>query len=1183
MNTPQDIIDKSNKISDELAGVRMSRGHARLYSHQTRLRSGQAGLSSWGDNETEDRLSEAELLIEVGFIKRENEEPSWRKDFRRAGELFEWLSALPSKNEEIPLMLLSAAAYQLAGYPARALGVLNSNATEIKYSKIIESFLRADFKNTITEISAYWSGDPLLYDEVKTIGENPLSREIIRSTVGVLGIFASWIRWGEDDRLDKSLGKLEAIAQIMSQSGNAYSWLLACLVSEIIKEYKITALRSNVKQISERKNTEGRTAFESYTRLAFSYKSALTWPSQRAGITHILADRSFALCTPTGSGKTRIAELAILDSLFASKDTTTDNESPPIALYLVPKRALASEIESKISRVLRYVGDGKITITSLYGGSDWGPSDAFLSLEQRAVVISTHEKAEALVRFLGKEFVNRIRLIVIDEAHNIEYEGKSDDLKKMNSRALRLEVLVSRLLSYQKEQGCRAIALSAVAAGIEENLAKWVSKDQATDAVVTQYRSTRQLIGKLVCLPNDAARIDYDLLDGQPLHVEIHGVDESPYIPNPYPPHPAALKFKSSGPEKKLRPYVFWAALNFAGRDRMGQYHSVMISVSQLPGGYADDLLDLLDDSWGGETVPDYFNRPTEGTMFEKYNRCLKSCEDYFGQDSREYRLLTCGVVLHHGKMPGLMSRLLIDLVQDRIINVVIATSTLTEGVNLPFEVIIIPTLRRSNSFITDREFANLVGRAGRPGASTEGRTLVAIDQTFKDYSTDYSAKRNRKEYDDLINKLSATLTTSVSVKRDDVGPLANLVTFIYTKWSEIAKTDSEKEFISWLETTKCDDIDDEVKDAIESLDTLDGILLGAIAEIETHLADDQAEVNYEDILQRLWENTFSYYSSTIRDTIEQRILIRGKAIFNKIYPDKKVRKSIYKTNLTPREGKVLIDSISKIKELFLKGISYYSWDGESRVKYIIELIDFMQAIQSFKLDKTTKKENWEEILHWWLDPASSSNKPTPEQVSKWYNYGAQNFAYKFNWGLGCAVGLILQNSSPDKSTLDQWAESGLPWSVFWLKDMITWGLHDPAAVYLMMQGTADTRQEAIEQAAQYYKQFQEVNNDSLFDPRQIAKWAPVSIEMHQLTQLDGDKLGDFPCDVELTETFGEQEARHFRVFPILQDQGINWVDPSGFILAKGKLPTKWNNTYLHSYDFMLDPKGKAVSATLYL
>ena len=78
-------------------------------------------------------------------------------------------------------------------------------------------------------------------------------------------------------------------------------------------------------------------------------------------------------------------------------------------------------------------------------------------------------------------------------------------------------------------------------------------------------------------------------------------------------------------------------------------------------------------------------------------------------------------------------ARLLIDLIDQRIIHLVLATSTLSEGVNLPFETVLIPNLQRwdndrnCNVNISIRDFANLVGRAGRPGFGTEGRCLVLM------------------------------------------------------------------------------------------------------------------------------------------------------------------------------------------------------------------------------------------------------------------------------------------------------------------------------------------------------------------------------------------------------------------------------------------------------------------------
>ncbi|BAZ05960.1 hypothetical protein [Calothrix sp. NIES-3974] len=56
----------------------------------------------------------------------------------------------------------------------------------------------------------------------------------------------------------------------------------------------------------------------------------LAWRSQICGIERLATAESFALCTPTGSGKTRIAELAILQrrpDFLNTYDFTLDVES----------------------------------------------------------------------------------------------------------------------------------------------------------------------------------------------------------------------------------------------------------------------------------------------------------------------------------------------------------------------------------------------------------------------------------------------------------------------------------------------------------------------------------------------------------------------------------------------------------------------------------------------------------------------------------------------------------------------------------------------------------------------------------------------------------------------------------------------------------------------------------------
>src|SRR3546814_18603728 len=66
----------------------------------------------------------------------------------------------------------------------------------------------------------------------------------------------------------------------------------------------------------------------------------------------------------------------------------------------------------------------------------------------------------------------------------------------------------------------------------------------------------------------------------------------------------------------------------------------------------------------------------------EIWARCLATAIDYFTADSVEYRLLARGIVVHHGKMPGLLARRLKTVIDRGHVRVIIATSTLSEGVN---------------------------------------------------------------------------------------------------------------------------------------------------------------------------------------------------------------------------------------------------------------------------------------------------------------------------------------------------------------------------------------------------------------------------------------------------------------------------------------------------------------------
>ena len=622
-------------------------------------------------------------------------------------------------------------------------------------------------------------------------------------------------------------------------------------------------MRQHLDILLQNMSLDGRAVFERYLRYGFQSGRSMAWPSQIRGIQALSRQESFALCTPTGSGKTTVAELAILQSLFPTDaDPRQSSSQTPLVIYLVPSRALATEVEAKLSRVLRQSTPPyqRITVTGLYGGTDWGPTDAWLTADEKTILICTYEKAEALMKFLGSFFLPRTTLIVVDEVHTVQFSGTRESLQRSENRALRLESLGARLFSYLQQDRCRIVALSAVAASAENALARWITHRDNATPIKTLYKSTRQLIGRLECLPRQGFEIRYDLLDGDLLSFGSEESADQPYIPNPFPPHP----------------------------------------------------------------------------------------------------------------------------------------STLSEGVNLPFETVLIPNLQRwgvsENSQIdfSPSEFKNLVGRAGRPGFGTEGRSLVLLPEQPRD-----RAERNiRNLYFSLINRLQDQQSNTDG---GAVNPLAELISHLRDKWRELVQNGSDAEFLMWLEQTAPITVqprNQSEENAIESLDSLDNVLLAAIVEVEQMSAREMELNELEAELRRLWQQTYAYYASQNQAQLQEFFVHRGRGLKSTIYPNYGQRKRLYKTSLPPRSGNQLLTLYRRIRDHLETGSNYLSRQEDEQFIYVRDAIQLIGEVNTFSIGNLRGKgrgteTSWEVILRWWLCHQRASRQPSETQISDWHNFGS--------------------------------------------------------------------------------------------------------------------------------------------------------------------------------------------------
>ena len=180
-------------------------------------------------------------------------------------------------------------------------------------------------------------------------------------------------------------------------------------------------------------------------------------------------------------------------------------------------------------------------------------------------------------------------------------------------------------------------------------------------------------------------------------------------------------------------------------------------------------------------------------TLDEKANNLINELKQYLGvtvAKSKKYsemiRLMERGIVIHHGSIP-LKARLLIErFVNAGYAKICFATSTLTQGINMPFDVVLIENFLFNGE--TDElkllEMKNLIGRAGR---------TTKVNNKF-DYGYVIIHKSNIKKF---IDRLKGTTRIS------DFSRLDNSIETINEDFQDIAEAIQQNSFDNGLRITE--------------------------------------------------------------------------------------------------------------------------------------------------------------------------------------------------------------------------------------------------------------------------------------------------------------------------------------------------------------------------------------------
>ena len=313
---------------------------------------------AWNERDTATQLKDARRLLHAAriFGSIEGAESPHAIDcYRRAGEIFEWLArANDAVRKVIPIELLAGGAYQLGGLPAMASGLLSQIDSDHEGVRLYKSFLQADFDGVIQRAADFWGTYPnltsaeaanKLIEALRGDVEGPgLIWAVTIELIRCLGLIADSLRRGDDARLEAALSKLHALDELADAIFSHDAALVIGIMRQVADRFVSASVYNPLRKLAEIRPTQTARLLR-YGRVQYNRGRGILWTSQQHGVERLLQESNFALCTPTGSGKTLVANLALIKELLLCEPSEGLGR---LALYIVPSRALAGEVEAKL-------------------------------------------------------------------------------------------------------------------------------------------------------------------------------------------------------------------------------------------------------------------------------------------------------------------------------------------------------------------------------------------------------------------------------------------------------------------------------------------------------------------------------------------------------------------------------------------------------------------------------------------------------------------------------------------------------------------------------------------------------------------------------------------------------------------------------------------------------------------
>jgi ATP-dependent RNA helicase DOB1 len=835
--------------------------------------------------------------------------------------------------DAIPSTLIAALLFTLARNFPDALEMLqkvDTRSMNMSQVQFVNS-LRSLFKNQLdelfnfkqvksynTELSLEKYADQLMWDEL-TKGVQNIGQQLIGSGSDLIDHFLK-------------------VYELSYWDGDIYigTYKIASFLKRIEKIFILHAT-INIPAPTNCNSADWRNAM-----INFSKRRAYVWQNHidaisKYGVLNI--GISSVITFPTGAGKSTLYELKVISVLLTRQK----------ALILVPTHALESQVKHNMNSI-------SVTLDANFSNID-GELTSLDETEKNDILVMTPERCLTLMG-LNPSFIDNVGLVVFDEFHLIS--GNQEDKRAMESMLCVLEL-------FTRIPKADYMFLSAMVNNGNE-IASWVASATNHDCVYlnNKWKPTCQLQGCVCYKKSDELKLLKIIKNNQTK------INKKLTL---------AAKYKNA---LLAAPYCLFS-LNTEWDDYNKKFSHTLISDSNVLLGYSNGHITpnvnnvainlALKFSSLNKKVIIFSLQPNfaYSTAKQLNNISHLKCFDYFFKLPKNKKILDqISVELGGGQYTLLngceaatvhTSDLLPEerylsekyFKDQKGVNMLVATATVAQGVNLPADVVIVAGTSRFNDDekcqmpIEPQSIMNAIGRAGRAGYCSHGVSIIIPSEvvTVKTKDDKYESdafpiiKNVFSKGDNCLTVVDPFESILKNDKIDDSQlSIRKSLEYRLSSSNTDAREKLSKSFVAYKSTLKYESKISFSKSVERFLSELpqydsfgDELRLKEISVKTGYSFDDIVSLS-ENID---FSNTETYMDMTVLDIMHEvkKLFIKNSTLLDKFIPNKTIEflckwlGNNKENNLT----KEIVENLFGIVEDYLKGATLYEIENKGLAK----------------------------------------------------------------------------------------------------------------------------------------------------------------------------------------------------------------------------------------------------------